>query len=205
MQDRRQFLVSALCLGLPLMTVSSTSQAEGTASPYSDPELVEKWMGKWMEVNKSATGTLHLGRFADPMYFLLKQIDWSPDPGKPPYPSVSVPPGFVTDFASVPRIFWTLLPPDGLYTYPAIVHDYLYWFQPVSRQDADAIFLEIMEEFEVRPSARAAIHAGVRAGGGIAWDANAKLRDGGEKRILRRMPDRPQIRWNDWRRDPNNF
>jgi len=29
------------------------------------------------------------------------------------------PAGFVTDFASISRLFWTLLPRDGEYTYPA--------------------------------------------------------------------------------------
>ncbi|EOD5071623.1 TPA: DUF1353 domain-containing protein [Salmonella enterica subsp. enterica serovar Enteritidis] len=38
---------------------------------------------------------------------------------------ISVPAGFVTDLATVPRIFWTLLPPDGKYTKAAIIHDYL--------------------------------------------------------------------------------
>ncbi len=39
---------------------------------------------------------------------------------------IHVPAGFVTDLASVPRIFWTLLPPDGKYAKAAIIHDYLY-------------------------------------------------------------------------------
>jgi hypothetical protein len=40
--------------------------------------------------------------------------------------SVVVPKGFETDFASVPRVFWTIIPPDGKYTKAAVVHDYLY-------------------------------------------------------------------------------
>lgn len=39
---------------------------------------------------------------------------------------ISVPAGFVTDLATIPRIFWTLLPPDGKYAKAAIIHDYLY-------------------------------------------------------------------------------
>ena len=39
---------------------------------------------------------------------------------------VVVPAGFATDFASVPRAFWRLLPPFGEYMLAAVVHDYLY-------------------------------------------------------------------------------
>ncbi|WP_139385602.1 DUF1353 domain-containing protein, partial [Salmonella enterica] len=39
---------------------------------------------------------------------------------------IEVPAGFVTDFASVPRIFWTILPSDGKYAKAAIIYDYLY-------------------------------------------------------------------------------
>lgn len=38
---------------------------------------------------------------------------------------IDVQAGEETDFASVPRIFWTLFPPDGPYTQAAVVHDKL--------------------------------------------------------------------------------
>ena len=38
---------------------------------------------------------------------------------------VKVPAGFKTDFASVPRLLWSVLPPVGLYSKAAVVHDYL--------------------------------------------------------------------------------
>lgn len=38
---------------------------------------------------------------------------------------VTVPKGFFTDGASVPRIFWAVFPPWGSYGQAAIVHDYL--------------------------------------------------------------------------------
>lgn len=39
---------------------------------------------------------------------------------------IDIPVGFVTDFASVPRIFWGLFPPaTGEYVQAAVVHDYL--------------------------------------------------------------------------------
>ena len=39
---------------------------------------------------------------------------------------VVVPEGFVTDFASIPRIFWSVAPPWGWYAEAAVVHDLLY-------------------------------------------------------------------------------
>lgn len=39
---------------------------------------------------------------------------------------ISVPAGFVTDLATVPCIFWSVMPPDGKYAKAAIIHDYLY-------------------------------------------------------------------------------
>ena len=50
-----------------------------------------------------------------------------------------VPAGFETDFASVPRAFWSVFPPYGPYTKSAVLHDWLYVTQPagVSRKDAD--------------------------------------------------------------------
>lgn len=38
---------------------------------------------------------------------------------------VTVPAGFLTDGASVPRIFWDLFPPWGVYGQAAILHDWL--------------------------------------------------------------------------------
>ncbi|ECC9619356.1 DUF1353 domain-containing protein [Salmonella enterica subsp. diarizonae] len=47
----------------------------------------------------------------------------------------------MTDLASVPRIFWTLLPPDGKYAKTAIIHDYLYDNALRTKKEADLIFL----------------------------------------------------------------
>lgn len=67
---------------------------------------------------------------------------------------VYIPEGYLTDGASVPRIFWGLLPPWGEYGQAAIVHDYLCEFLsitvggvPVSitRKRADEIFHEAMK------------------------------------------------------------
>ena len=57
---------------------------------------------------------------------------------------ITVPIGFRTDFASVPRPLWSFLPPVGLYAKAAVIHDYLYESKSRPRKEADEIFLEAM-------------------------------------------------------------
>lgn len=52
---------------------------------------------------------------------------------------IVVPAGFVTDFASTPRALWSVIPPSGRYQLAAVVHDFLYWDQGCTREQADAI------------------------------------------------------------------
>ncbi|WP_421292927.1 DUF1353 domain-containing protein [Aeromonas veronii] len=60
--------------------------------------------------------------------------------------SFTIPKGFVTDLASVPRCIWNIFPPFGLYTGAAVAHDYLYRTAKikVTREQADALFKEQM-------------------------------------------------------------
>lgn len=63
------------------------------------------------------------------------------------YPSddiIEVPSGFITDLTSVPRFFWSILPPHGEYSKAAIIHDYLYVNAIGSKKYADDIFFEAM-------------------------------------------------------------
>ncbi len=64
--------------------------------------------------------------------------------------TVTVPEGFQTDLATVPRALWWLFPPaDPEYAAAAVLHDYLYSWrspdgEPFDRATADGIFLEAM-------------------------------------------------------------
>ena len=40
--------------------------------------------------------------------------------------TIVIPAGYKTDFASVPRCLWSLIPPHGRMAIPAVVHDYAY-------------------------------------------------------------------------------
>jgi len=197
---RRTFLLNAAA-ALPLLSSSYDAAAQEPSGSSMDA-----WMQAWMAPrHRQATGALHLSRFSDPTYFLLKPITWKPNPGQESYSSVTVPVGFVTDFASIPRVFWSVLRPDGLYTYPAIVHDYLYWEQVVSREAADLIFKFGMEDFRLRSATIASVFNAVRAFGGSAWENNAKLKAAGERRVLNRFPDDPTITWKQWKLERAHF
>lgn len=69
--------------------------------------------------------------------------------------------GYVTNFASSPRILWPLIPPDGSYTPASVVHDRLYSLR-YDRKIADAIFLEAMKASGTWMSVRYVMWAGVR-------------------------------------------
>ena len=112
---------------------------------------------------------------------------------------VTVPAGFVTDFASIPGlliailgllgiaaghywgIIWLLLlgilavlaaaslPRWGKYGKAAIIHDWLYHTKQLSRRMSDLIFLEGMEILSVGYIERTAMYRAVRWVGWLAW------------------------------------
>lgn len=94
---------------------------------------------------------------------------------------VRIPVGFVTDFASVPRVLWNVLPPTGGYGKAAVIHDWLYQYRSimrtgflprlVERAEADTILKDAMSVLGVRWWTRWTIYSGVRLGGWKAWNA----------------------------------
>ena len=99
--------------------------------------------------------------------------------------SITIPSGFVTDFASIPQIFHSLLRQNGSYLLPAVVHDYLYWKQTCTRDQSDQILRLGMIENQVPELQRVAIYGAVRFAGGFAWEANARDQ---AARLLRIIP-----------------
>jgi hypothetical protein len=199
--SRRDLL--SIIAATPALCFFSGGLAQGPNSDdYADHDLADRWMQEWMPLN-AVSGALHIMRFSDGYYALTEEISWSPEKEDKPLRPVNVPYGFVTDFASIPRIFWTLLPRDGQYTYAAIVHDYLYWNQTTSREDADKVFRAVMYEFGVSAAHVTAIFAAVRAGGGVAWNRNSRARAAGELRILSCLPSDPKVKWQDWKSKPD--
>jgi uncharacterized protein DUF1353 len=144
--------------------------------------------------------------FADWDFYFVKEgpISWRPNTGDTPQ-QVVVPEGFVSDLASIPRIFWQILRPTGRYAYAAIVHDYLYWTQARSREEADEIFRIAMEDSKVEAATVRTLYEAVRQFGQAAWDENARLRKTGECRVLKRLPADFTISWTEWKKRPDVF
>lgn len=109
---------------------------------------------------------------------------------------IIVPKGFVTDFATVPRIFWSIFPPFGIYTKASVLHDYLIiafktkktWdhvltidskvsiedrSKLVKRCEADAIFKEAMKCIGVPAITRWFLYTSVRFWSIIRYGPNA--------------------------------
>lgn len=69
----------------------------------------------------------------------------------------TVPAGFETDLASVPRLFWRLFPRDGDYRKAAVVHDYLVGTspppdlhgRPITWSEAAGVFDEAMADLQI--------------------------------------------------------
>lgn len=80
-----------------------------------------------------------------------------------------VPDGFITDLASIPQMFWSLIGhPADAYLEAAILHDWLYSLERpenMTRKRADALFLEAMESLNIRWMKRQALYISVRVFG----------------------------------------
>jgi hypothetical protein len=104
--------------------------------------------------------------------------------------TINIPVGFMTDFASVPRLLWTLIPRWGRYGNAAVVHDFSYWKQSYSRRRADDLFLEGMMVLAVPKLQRMIIYYAVRYFGFLAWRKNARLKRQKYERVLTTIPVR---------------
>lgn len=82
-----------------------------------------------------------------------------------------VPAGFVTDFASVPRVPVAFLVAGDIAIAPAALHDWLYTVQVCERALADAVFLEAMESAKVNWLKRKLMYRAVRWFGRARWAA----------------------------------
>lgn len=85
---------------------------------------------------------------------------------------VYVPAGYLTDGASVPQIFWSIIPPWGKYGQAAVVHDIVCEYLSITkdgkpfsitREVCDGILKQAMEALDVPPVKVALIYNAVRA------------------------------------------
>jgi hypothetical protein len=88
---------------------------------------------------------------------------------------ISIPAGFVTDLATVPRVFWSLFPPDDpQYSAACVLHDYLCTYHGFNQRVADAFFLEALQLLGVPWWKRIAMYYAVRSYMTIFGDATQR-------------------------------
>ncbi len=100
---------------------------------------------------------------------------------------IEVPEGFITDFASIPWMFWSFLPSWGKYGKAAVLHDCLYQnpvvfttkdggklylagaWRPYTRKEADQIFYRAMIVGGTKKWKARLMYFAVRVFGFLSW------------------------------------
>nr|WP_295107497.1 DUF1353 domain-containing protein [uncultured Caulobacter sp.] len=152
-----------------------------TKTTVPPPGWVDRFDGKLVLVllDNKYTPSIKQGRS---LWGLHDPLSYTPSDAAD---TITAPPGFVTDLASIPRWGWIVLPPDGPWVKGAVVHDFLYatrgtgvWKThpsgntrpaPYSRAEADWILRDALKNRGVDVVRRNIIWAAVRIGGGNGW------------------------------------
>lgn len=88
---------------------------------------------------------------------------------------IRVPTHFVTDFASIPRIFWNILSPLDEYAKAAVLHDYLYYTGMFPKKECEKVFKQAMKVLKTPKWKIWMIYNAVYYFGGGVWkDHRAK-------------------------------
>jgi hypothetical protein len=106
---------------------------------------------------------LNVEEISDTAWMVMSPLVIETDYGQ----TISVPAGFITDFASVPRLpmVYTLFGDTAHEA--AVVHDYLYSVEAFPRASADSIFLSAMKATSVAAWRRYPMFLAVRIFGGV--------------------------------------
>ena len=222
--SRREILllgVAATLTQIPFLSeASDQSVSPSVVSPKTKHDFIEAAMKEEEEqlrqrLKEMATKGIHplmrvstLMPFGDWDFYYVKggSISWGPNTGSDLTKiEVSVPEGFVTDLASIPRAFWSIRRPEGRHAFAAVVHDYLYWTQTKTRKEADNIFKQAMLDSKVGKKEAETLYQAVRQFGESAWENNKALKDSGERRFLKEFPTDYTVSWNDWKKVPGVF
>jgi hypothetical protein len=92
---------------------------------------------------------------------------------------ITVPVGYQTDFASIPRAVWSLLSPDDVVvSFASTIHDRLYFLggtledgRTYTREQADQVFIEGMADCGATSFQQWAVYHAVRLFGGSHFHA----------------------------------
>ena len=142
------------------------------------------------------TGVAHNGR---PIFRILESFDYEIG-AEGSGLIIQVPIGFETDFASVPKFLWFVLPPWGIHGKAAVLHDFLYRRASGFGKDvADAIFYEAMTVLGVTWWRRYLMYLGVAYLGRSAYNWKEPMAAEAEVRML----DGERVK-DEFRKSPKN-
>lgn len=115
-------------------------------------------------------------------WYLVRDYSWDVMTGS----TITVPEGFVTDYASIPAAAQLIIPKNGPYSRAAIIHDYLYWRgdEVCTKTQADKIMYLGMWEQGADKDDRDTIYAQLQNFGAPAWNENAAERQSGLPRVI---------------------
>jgi len=120
---------------------------------------------------KGVVDSIIVRSVGDRTWELMEPFEWY---------GIIVPAGFITDFASIPRPFWSFINPAGRVKPASIPHDFLYSRQgkldhtTLTRKRCDQIFLEIMVVIKMKWIKRHLAYRAVRIFGWISWNRREK-------------------------------
>jgi hypothetical protein len=99
-------------------------------------------------------------------------------------PAITVPAGFVTELTSVPkRLHWWGGKTEASMA-PAVIHDYLYWYQPCRQEEADAVMYFAMSALGGNNLNATAVYRAVSSTGSVAFKKNTDMRRDGDVRTF---------------------
>ena len=109
----------------------------------------------------------------------------------------TVPAGFITDGASVPQAFWSILPPYKRTKKAAVLHDYLTKIakNKAERLAADKIFKRLLGEAGIGPIRRQLAYMAVRLGA-VFGAGEGRLEDSMGKEYRKKKLEK------NWNRNP---
>ena len=114
---------------------------------------------------------------------------------------ITVPKGFESDGASVPKVLWSFIAPFGNHLKAAIVHDFLYSKKNdtgINKTLADRIFMKLMEQCGVSRWKMYSMGGAVKLFGKSHWDSK-ECNEGYVDKALFDNTDEAKVYYSAWK------